>query len=121
MTDSPRHPGDRPPDESRPMTPATAAADSPGPLLSYEEAKAFNGGFREGATAYAAAVGHPTLKRENAKLREVCDDQGWKAIEAFERRPPMPEHLRRLVGEWLASNRKRPRRSLPGISATGCG
>jgi hypothetical protein len=60
------------------------ATASPGPQT-YEEARQFHEGFLSGVTAYCAAVGHSCLKRDNAKLREVFDAQGWKTIETFEK------------------------------------
>ena len=100
------------------QTPATAAVDSPGPL-SYEEAKHFHDGFLAGATAYAAAVGHSTLKSDNEQLRSVFDAQGWKTIEAFERTPPMPTQLEQAVARWLRVNEKRPEQVFHGTFPLG--
>ena len=66
------------------MTPATQSGPPQEPQT-HEEARQFHEGFLAGATAYAAAVGHPTLKRDNEKLREVFDAQGWRTIELFEK------------------------------------
>ena len=59
------------------------APTSPGPQT-HEEARQLHEGFLSGATAYAAAVGHSTLKSNNPKLCEVFDAQGWRTIECGE-------------------------------------
>jgi hypothetical protein len=66
------------------MTP-TVSSNPPEDPRTHEEARQFHEGFLAGATAYAAAVGHSTLKSDNPKLCEVFDAQGWKTIETFER------------------------------------
>lgn len=65
-----------------PMAVATYGPEAP---KTHEEARFFHDGFLAGATAYAAAVGHPCLKSDNEKLREVFDTQGWRTIETFEK------------------------------------
>ncbi len=68
-----------------------AAQDTPGPQT-HEEARQFHEGFLSGATAYAAAVGHSELKRDNPKLCEVFDAQGWRTVEMFEKIAGQCEH-----------------------------
>lgn len=60
--------------------------------VTHEEARWFHEGFLSGATCYAAAVGHSTLKSDNEKLREVFDAQGWKTIETFKKLAGQCEH-----------------------------
>lgn len=67
------------------------ATASPGPQT-HEEARQFHDGFLSGATAYAAAIGHSTLKSNNPKLCEVFDAQGWRTIETFEKLSGLCEH-----------------------------
>lgn len=78
--------------------PTTSAELAPGPQT-LEEAKCFHDGFLAGATAYAAAVEHSTLKGDNPKLRELFDAQGWRTIEAFEKLNHVCEHGV-AEGEW---------------------
>lgn len=63
----------------------TVASMPSGDPATVDEAKAFHDGFLAGATAYAAKIGHSTLKSDNTQLAEVFADQGWKTIELFER------------------------------------
>ncbi len=63
----------------------------PGPQT-LEEARQFHEGFLSGATSYARAVGHSTLKRDNPKLAEVFDAKGWKTVETFEKLDASCEH-----------------------------
>ena len=79
------------PGELHPQEPTVCAAESPGPQT-HLEALQFYEGFLAGATAYCAAVGHSCLKRNNPKLREVFDAQGWKTIEMYERLSHICEH-----------------------------
>ncbi len=65
------------------LTP-NCATDSPGPQ-SANEAKWLYDGYRAGITAYAAAVGHSTLRSKNPTLARLFDEQGWKTIELFEK------------------------------------
>ena len=83
-------------DAARAVT--VASQDSPGPLT-HDEAKQFHEGFLAGATAYAAAVGHSTLKSDNPKLCDVFDAQGWRTIEIFEKLQQQCEHGIKL-GDW---------------------
>jgi len=69
-------------DSENVMTPTTQPWEGP---KTVEEALAFNKGFRAGATAYAAKVGHPTTRKDNEALVAVLDEQGWKTIELFEK------------------------------------
>lgn len=72
------------PDEATVQTP-TADTGPPQDPATMDEARQFHEGFLAGATAYAAAVGHSTLKRDNPQLRDVFEAQGWRTIETFER------------------------------------
>lgn len=65
-----------------PVAAFNAEADTPKTI---DEAKAFDDGFKAGLTAYACAVGHSGLKRENPELARLMDAQGWKTIEWFEK------------------------------------
>lgn len=77
------------------------ATASPGPQT-HEEARQFHEGFLSGATAYACAVGHSTLKSNNPKLCEVFDAQGWRTIETFEKLAVVPVVCEHGVkdGDW---------------------
>jgi len=96
----------------------TSATDSPGPL-SYEEAKCFYDGFLAGATAYAAAIGHSTLKSRNDQLRGVFLAQLPKTIEAFHRTPFMPPQLELAIADWLRANNKLPEQVIHGTFPLG--
>ncbi len=80
---------------------AVSAQAAPGPQT-HEEAHQFHEGFLAGATAYAAAVGHSTLKSGNPKLCEVFDKQGWRTIETFEKLAAIPVVCEHGIpdGDW---------------------
>ena len=74
--------GGTPDDDPHVMTPT--AGHSPGPQT-HEEARQFHEGYLAGATAYAAFIGHGTLKSNNTTLAKLMDEQGWRTIETFEK------------------------------------
>jgi hypothetical protein len=80
-----------------------ASQPSPGPQT-VDEARQFHDGFLAGATAYAASIGHSTLKSDNEKLREVFDVQGWKTLESFEKLNSRQEY-EDLAAQFRAAQR----------------
>ncbi len=101
-----------PQDEGDGPVPMTVAAHGPEAPKTHGEAQFFHDGFLSGATAYAAAVGHSTLKAKNDKLCEVFDVQGWRTIETFEKLQPSP------AGEELARKYRAERPADEGPEGT---
>jgi hypothetical protein len=65
---------------SEPMTPTPPAEPQ-----THEEAWQFHNGYLAGAAAYAAAVGHSTLRQNNLWLSDICDEQGGRTIKMFKK------------------------------------
>lgn len=65
-------------------TVATYANAEPAVPATADEVQFYHNGFIAGLTAYAREKGDSCLKSDNALLKRLMDEQGWKTIESFE-------------------------------------